>query len=174
MIHLITGPPGAGKSTYSRRLAAETNSVIFSIDEWMGRLYGPDMPVPIELNWVITRVQRCEELIWLTAVDVVRSGGNVILDIGAIKAQQRLRYRSLALELGLDFELHYLTADADLRLSRVLTRNIDQGDTFSFEITPQMFHYMNTAFEAPGPCEDLKLIKTDCDLVVHVNSASCE
>lgn len=34
-IHLVFGPQGAGKSTYSKELARKVNGVHLSIDEWM-------------------------------------------------------------------------------------------------------------------------------------------
>lgn len=38
-VHLLCGLPGAGKTTYAARLAAENSAVRFSLDEWMLRLY---------------------------------------------------------------------------------------------------------------------------------------
>jgi hypothetical protein len=44
IVHLISGPVGAGKTSYSRKLASEHNAVVFSIDEWMQNLFGGDLP----------------------------------------------------------------------------------------------------------------------------------
>lgn len=153
MIYFITGPIGAGKSTYSRKLAAETNGIIFSIDDWMVKLYGSDMPLPIDLNWVLPRVERCEELIWATAVSVVQAGVSVILDLGLMKARQRQRFINLGDELGLDSALHYVSAETALRLERVLQRNREKCATFSFEVNPLMFHFMDSEFEIPSVTE---------------------
>ncbi|MFN9580481.1 MAG: AAA family ATPase, partial [Novosphingobium sp.] len=62
-IVLIVGSTGAGKTTYARRLAEELGGVRFSIDEWMMTLFWADSPQPIEFQWTIERVRRCEALV---------------------------------------------------------------------------------------------------------------
>lgn len=54
-IHLVFGPQGAGKSIYARELAGRTMGVRFSIDEWMGQLYGPDLPKPLNFSWIMEK-----------------------------------------------------------------------------------------------------------------------
>jgi tRNA A37 N6-isopentenylltransferase MiaA len=39
MIHLIIGNTGSGKTTYSNKLKAELNGVLFSIDKWNNVLF---------------------------------------------------------------------------------------------------------------------------------------
>ncbi|MCI3132314.1 ATP-binding protein [Phenylobacterium aquaticum] len=59
-LHVIFGPSGAGKSTYAKTLARSEPAVHFSIDDWMARLFAPDMPEPVEFEWMMERVERCE------------------------------------------------------------------------------------------------------------------
>jgi len=40
--HLICGPLGSGKTTFSRRLEGEIGAIRFTHDEWMVLLYGQD------------------------------------------------------------------------------------------------------------------------------------
>lgn len=40
-----------------------------------------------------------------------------------------------------------------MRRHRVLDRNSDKGETFSFEVTPIMFDFMEKEFEAPREAE---------------------
>jgi predicted kinase len=61
--HLVCGSTGAGKTTYSLALTQRLNGVYFSIDEWMVRLFGKDQPEVLQLNWVMERVERCEQQI---------------------------------------------------------------------------------------------------------------
>lgn len=84
-VHLVFGPQGAGKTTYSCQFADKSECALFSIDDWMGELYGPDLPKPMSFPWIMERVQRCERRIWSVASDVVQRGGNVVLDLGFMK-----------------------------------------------------------------------------------------
>ncbi|HEY8068088.1 MAG TPA: AAA family ATPase, partial [Burkholderiales bacterium] len=74
-VHIVFGSQGAGKTTYARRLASEVKGTRFSIDDWMGELFGPDLPKPMSLPWIMERVRRCESRIWSTAAEIVEQGG---------------------------------------------------------------------------------------------------
>lgn len=165
VIHLVFGPQGAGKSTYSRALSENGKATHFSIDEWMVRLYGPDLPQPMNFGWIMARVKRCEAQIWATANAVARNGGNVVLDLGFMKAASRAEFKGMAQQCGLECQLHYLSAPRDIRRSRVLTRNVEKGDTFSLEVTPMMFDFMEDQFERPSD-EELA-----CAVVVETHLA---
>ena len=53
-----------------------------------------------------------------------------------------------------DYErLHIVDAPHDLRRRRVLDRNATRGDTFAFEVTPEMFDFMESRFERPTESE---------------------
>jgi predicted kinase len=162
-IHIVFGHQGAGKSTYARELADKFNATRFSIDEWMGELFGPDMPQPLSFPWVMQRVQRCEQRIWSVAAQIAQRGGTVVLDLGFMKVSDRNRFVALAVAAGLTTQLHQLTAAHALRRSRVLERNVNKGETFSFEVSPAMFDFMEKQFESPTDLElaTLELVKTD-------------
>lgn len=148
-IHIVFGQQGAGKTTYSQGLAERCQGTRFSIDEWMGELFGPDLPKPMSISWIMERVQRCEQRIWSTAEDVAQRGGNVILDLGFMKVADRSRFIALAEAKSLAVCTYYVTAPLQVRKDRVLSRNLKKGDTFSFEVTPGMFDFMETQCQAP-------------------------
>ncbi len=152
-VHIVFGPQGAGKSTYSRRLADEGQAVHFSIDEWMQRLYGPDLPKPIDFAWIMERVQRCEDQIWAIASEVARVGGSVVLDLGFMRVDSRRRFMDLSRSQSLPSELHFVDAPLDVRKARVMARNSERGETFSFEVTPSMFDFMEEQFQRPTDAE---------------------
>jgi predicted kinase len=149
VVHLVFGPQGAGKSTYARELATRVGGVRLSIDEWMGDLFGPDLTRPLNFAWIMARVQRCEQRIWVTASAIAVAGGSVVLDLGFMKVASRTAFRSRAEAAGLSVQLYVVSAPHELRRRRVLTRNTDQGATFSFEVTPTMFDVMEREFEPP-------------------------
>lgn len=150
MIHLIIGPQGAGKSTYAKKLSLCEQAVYFSIDSYMAQLFGQDMPQPLDLDWVLERVGRCQKLIWATAVEIVRNSGVVVLDTGLMKNEDRIRIKELADEQGLAMRLHFVNAPLELRQARVLNRNQSRDETFSFEVSPEMFSFMEAQFEYPS------------------------
>jgi hypothetical protein len=55
------------------------------------RLYGPDVQGPIEFQWMLERLSRCNALIWSTAEGVLAAGASVVLDIGAMRRADRDR-----------------------------------------------------------------------------------
>lgn len=148
-IHIVFGPQGAGKTTYSKQLSAKVNGVHLSIDEWMWKLYGDDLPKPMNLKWIMERVERCEKQIWSIAKQISKSGSDVILDLGFTKVAKRNQFLKLAQEHDLPTELHIVTAPHSLRRERVLRRNVEKGETFSFEVTAGMFDFMETEFHRP-------------------------
>ena len=76
-LHIVFGPSGAGKSTYARELARREPAVHFAIDDWMARLFAPDMPEPLEFEWMMARVERCEGQIWSTAAATLLAEGDL-------------------------------------------------------------------------------------------------
>ena len=49
-VHLVEGPVGAGKSTYSSTLVLRTNGVHVALDEWFVALSSPDRPDQFHLG----------------------------------------------------------------------------------------------------------------------------
>ena len=152
-LHVIFGPCGAGKTTYARTFARREKAVAFILDDWMARLFAPDMPEPIDYEWMIERVARCEAQIWSTAAGVLAAGTSVILDIGLMRKADRARVREIAEAAGLSLQWHYVTASAEARRARVAERNVIRGENFAIEVTPEMFEFIEGVFEVPDDGE---------------------
>jgi predicted kinase len=153
VLHVIFGPSGAGKTTYAHAFARREKAVAFILDDWMGSLFGPDMPTPLEYEWMIERVQRCETQIWSTVAGVLATGTAVILDIGLMRRADRARVREIADGAGLEVQWHFVTADTETRRARVAERNEIRGETFAIEVTPAHFDFIESVFEAPSEDE---------------------
>jgi predicted kinase len=153
LLHVVFGPSGAGKSTYARGLARSEPAVHFAIDDWMARLFAPDMPEPLEFDWMMARVERCEAQIWSTAAAVMAAGTSVVLDLGLMRRADRDRVAEIARACDLPFRFHFVTAPEELRRARVAERNTVQGEGFSIAVTPEMFDFVEGVFEPPGPEE---------------------
>jgi predicted kinase len=102
---------------------------------------------------MIERVGRCEAQIWSSAASVIAAGTSVILDIGLMRKADRARIREIAEAVDLPLQLHFVTAERDVRRARVESRNEVRGEAFAIEVTPHMFDFIEGVFEAPDPAE---------------------
>lgn len=152
-LNVIFGPCGAGKTTYAHAFARRERAVAFILDDWMARLFGPDMPEPIEYEWMLERVGRCEAQIWSAAAAVMATGTSVILDIGLMRQADRARIREIAAAVELPLQFHFVTAPQEVRRARVASRNVVRGESFAIEVTPELFEFIEGVYEGPDAAE---------------------
>ena len=152
-LNVIFGPCGAGKTTYAHAFARREKAVAFILDDWMARLFGPDMPEPLQYEWMLERVGRCEAQIWSAAAAVLATGTSVILDIGLMRRADRERVRQIAEGAGLTLQWHFVDAPQEVRRARVAGRNEVRGEGFSIEVSPDMFEFIEGVYEPPEPGE---------------------
>jgi predicted kinase len=123
--------------------------VRFSIDEWMNTLYWMDCPAKNDLPWALDRVGRCEKQIAAVAEQLARVGTDAVLDLGFTQREQRDEWLQRARNAGLDIELHVLDVSKDVRWQRVCERNKGASATYSFDVTREMFDFMEGRWELP-------------------------
>jgi len=157
---LVCGPTAVGKTTYSLSLSKEIGAVKFSIDPWMQTLFAKDM-TELDYSWMIERVNRCYEQIWQVSEQILALDGKVILDLGFTTKEQRDLFSDRAKALGIEAEVHYLNASTDTRKQRVEKRNTEKDpDVYAFEVTGDMFDFMEPRFEIP----DQEELKSGCKI----------
>lgn len=157
IIHLICGSTAAGKSTYARTLKNDTEAMLFSIDDWMTSLFGPDLENPMDWEWISERASRCENRIISTACALAKTGASSILEIGLQQKSKRAEVAATIRESGCTLQTHYLDVDAVERWRRVEQRNLDKGETFSLEVTRDMFDFFEAMWESPSEDELISL-----------------
>lgn len=150
---LVVGSTGAGKTTYARQLAGDIGAARFSIDEWMTTLFWPDSPQPIEFDWTIERVRRCEEMIFAKAIALAGLGIRSILDLGFTTRENRDRFREMGAEQGLLAAVHFVDVPAEERWRRVEKRNSERGETYAMQVDRDMFDFMENMWEPPDEAE---------------------
>ena len=148
-LHVVFGPSGAGKSTYAKEFARREPAVHFPLDDWMARLFAADMPQPIEFEWMMSRIERCEAQIWSTAAAVISAGTSVMLDLGLMRKADRARVAEIAAAVDLPLQFHFVTAPQAVRKARVMARNQQRGETYAIEVNPEMFEFIEGVYEAP-------------------------
>ena len=152
-IHMICGLTGAGKSTYAERLRRDLTGVRFSIDDWNARLFFMDRDPASDFNWFYDRVQRSCAQMRDTAEQLLDAGVPAIFDCGFTDLKERTIFYDWADGLGVPATLHFLDIDKATRWARVRQRNAERGATFAIEVTPDMFAFMETIWQAPQPAE---------------------
>jgi predicted kinase len=151
--HLICGPTGSGKTTYSLDLAQRLNAVRFSIDEWMINLFGKDRPEPLPADWVMQRVGRCEQQIGRVAAQCARAGVAVVLDLSFLQAGSRADFAAIAGQAGCSVALHLLDLPAEERWNRVQARNESRSKTYSLPVSQAIFDFMEKLWQPPSAAE---------------------
>lgn len=146
---LVCGGTGAGKSVRARALADQLGGIRYSIDEWMTTLFWMDSPQPIEFEWTISRIERCETMIWANALQGIARGCPAILDLGFATFDHREKFRRLACAAGLTVVLEYVDVPSEVRWERVQRRNAERGETFAMTVDRAMFDFMEARWQPP-------------------------
>jgi predicted kinase len=153
--HLIHGYLGAGKTTFAKRLAAETGAVRYSPDELMVARHGHDPPerhfwsyfaaiaAEIEAEWPRT----------------LASGQSVVLDFGFWTRARRDAARSRAAAVGARARLYCVRCSEETARQRCHARNQNLGS--SLFVADATFETLKARFEPLSPDEPFVLVDTE-------------
>ncbi len=148
IIHLIEGPVGSGKSTFSLKMMEEMDAIYFSLDDWMASLFKPDRPNTGVMEWYSNRKQRCINQICKVAQQALNSNTNVILELGLINKQAREYFLEAIHMERYNMIVYVLEADRLIRRERVKRRNIEKGDTYSMIVPDDIFEIASNMWES--------------------------
>lgn len=148
-VHLLAGLNGSGKTAFARELEVSLPGVRFTLDEWMLRLHQlefdhPDYPAA---------AARCRELIWTTAVNVLRAGAPVILDWNLWSRARRAEWWNRACAVGAPCVLHYVNVPINVAIIRAAAR----VDPAAHTLAATDIRHLAGLFEPPSATEGFAL-----------------
>lgn len=152
-LHLLIGPVGAGKTTYGQRRASRAGGLFLDLDAWMVRLFGAD-PRPKEdvITWYLERRERCRGLLWQVALEVLRGGMDVFLELGLVTAADREASYERARAEDVELVILLVEAPRAVRRERVLLRNQAAGPLT--QVVPmEFFERASDLWEPPSESE---------------------
>jgi len=152
-LHIIEGPVGAGKTTYAIKLGKKVGSPPLVLDSWMATLFQADRPAANLWPWYAERKARCVSQIMRLARGALEHGNDVVIELGLIKAEDRLQlYAELEGETR-DYLVHVLETPREERKRRVRDRNVDKGETFAMLVSDEVFEMASDMWE---PIDELE------------------
>lgn len=152
-IHLIEGPIGAGKPTFSAQRSSLHNAPHLILDECMVTLFSPDRPPHIFLEWYSARKSRCVQKMWEVTCELLSNGVSVILELGLVQVADREDfYRRVD---GSEYELRVYLVDTpvELRRQRVRMRNSQKRGTYKMEVPDEIFELAIGFWQDPTETE---------------------
>src|SRR5262245_293145 len=156
-LHLISGLPCSGKTTYATGLRADANAVLFSLDRWLITAFGKYELAAVGHEEHTRRVLACRELIWESASQLLQRGVDVILDDGFFLRHHRARHVALAAAIGARTKIHFIDTPVETIRTRLDARNA-QLPPFNFRIDPESLIGFSGLFEIPSSAEGAEVV----------------
>lgn len=158
VLHLVCGKIGAGKSTLTRRLAAQPNTVRISEDDWLACLY------PQEIHALADYVRcsgRLREAMAPHIEALLRAGTSVVLDFPSNTVATRAWARGVFEAAGAAHCLHHLDVSDEVCKARLRARNL--SGEHPFETSDAEFDQITRHFVAPTPQEGFQVLRHGMD-----------
>ncbi len=156
-LHLISGLPCSGKSTYALRVRDQRDAVLLSLDHWLITSFGRYPVDVVGHDEHLRRVYACRELIWGVAAEFLRRRSDVVLDDGFFLRCDREHHIRLARDLGAAAVIHFVETPARELRRRLVERNRNPG-IFQFSIAPAALAGYTAIFERPSADEGAEVV----------------
>jgi len=156
-LHLISGLPASGKTTYALRLRDETKGILFCLDRWLITAFGKYSIAAVGQDEHTRRVLACRELIRESAAGFLERSVDVILDDGFFYREHRMQHARFAADVGADATIHFINTPMDLVRERLERRNADLP-RYNFHIDTSTLDTFLTMYERPSRDEGARLV----------------
>jgi predicted kinase len=156
-LHLISGLPASGKTTYATQLRARVGGVLYCLDRWLITLFGRYSLPDVGQDEHTRRVLACRELIWDSASELLTRNVDVILDDGFFYREHRMRHVALAASVGASTIIHFIDTPLTQVIERLSRRNADLP-RFNFHIDPDTLEGFLGMVQRPSPDEGATVV----------------
>ena len=116
-LYIIQGFIGAGKSTYSAKLAERTKAIHLNPDKIVTEMFKKDEYMN---NWE-SCFDKALDFMWKNTIELLNQNKSVILDMGFWKKNDREYARGIAKQLGVKLEHIYLSVPDEVLKERIRT-----------------------------------------------------
>lgn len=153
-LHMLCGKIAAGKSTLTTQLSLMPSTVVVSEDQWLSRLYGPEIK---DVADYIRYSRRLRDVVGPLAQDLLQIGVSVVLDFPANTPAVRAWMKTVFEPIGADHRLHFLDVPDDICKARLRARNA--AGTHDFAASDAEFDQITSYFVLPSDAEGFNLIR---------------
>jgi predicted kinase len=150
-LYIIQGFLGAGKTTFSIRLARRKNAVHLNADDYCAAHFSAEQQND---QWDACYSQAVTTL-WREAERRLENGRDVVLDFGFWSQSSRDDARLRAERFGVNLQHYYVFAPDDVLLARIKARSGDIADK-----NIRNFHVLKQLFDEPSEDEQAIVIST--------------
>lgn len=148
-LHITRGLPASGKTNWAKIWVLEDveHRTRVSRDDYREMLYGRPAPLPNELEVAITKAQTA------TVRALLMAGRDVVVDATHLRLRHARDWADLAVELGVDFEVHDFPIDVDVAVMRDHRRGLYGGRSVGEDVIRDMAKRFHNPFVPVLPSE---------------------
>ena len=157
VLHLFCGKMASGKTTLSKKLASDHNTVLISEDIWLSKLYSEEIST---FDDYLRYSSRLKPVVSQHVQDILAQGISVVLDFPGNVPSQRQWFRSIFEAADVNHVLHYIVASDSLCKEQLQKRNSEQPEG-SMIMSEAEFDYITSYFQPPIADEGFNIIRYD-------------
>lgn len=156
-LHFLCGKMGAGKSTYSEKLAVEKNAVLISEDDWLAQLFPNQIKTFDDYR---EHANRLKPIVFAHVINILKTGTDVVMDFPANTVKQRKWFVEVAEAANATAQLTYIVASDERCLEQIAKRRVEQPARADFD-NEAVFREVTRFFQEPEDSEMLQVVRIE-------------
>jgi len=151
---ILNGFIGSGKTTYAKKIEAQSNAVRFTSDEWLLPLFGE---ANMDREVYDSKVTFLETQFKNLAESFLKNNVDVIMDFGGWSKSERDQMRVWASALNCELSMVYFDTEFEVCKSRALKRT-EQKTENNYMFDEQTIDTLFGFFEVPQKDENFHVV----------------